>query len=89
MDTEDTQIFKSEELTSFRMPPFLDFQSFLPPCPPKGGYVLKYELIFLENENEPPFRGVGGPLNGVFTNLLNLAEHPHDIATPYLCDIFF
>jgi len=48
----------------------------LPPCPPKGGFVLtgvcppaplkggsssNWNKFFLKNENEPPFRGVGGP----------------------------
>jgi hypothetical protein len=31
-----------------------------PPCPPKGGFVSRHEQIILKNENEPPFRGVGG-----------------------------
>jgi hypothetical protein len=29
----------------------------LPPCPPKGGFVLENELIFAKNVDKPPFRG--------------------------------
>jgi hypothetical protein len=37
-----------------------DTLSFLPPCPPKGGFVLFFSIILFMFENVPPFRGFGG-----------------------------